>query len=79
MLPNITLLYKKYLHILYHLQGMKMIFFKVFLICTLKNQNLVENLTNLAENILKVGHGGVDGVFFFQLRELEKNIENSMT
>ena len=28
-----------------------MIFLKLFLICTFKDQNLAENLTNLAENL----------------------------
>ena len=33
----------------YHLQAMNMIFFKLFLICTFKDANLAENLTNLTE------------------------------
>ena len=36
-----------------NLQPMKMLFFKVFLICMFKDPNLAENLTNLAVNLLK--------------------------
>ena len=37
-----------YVHILHHLQAMKMIFLKLFLSCTFKDPNLAENLKNLA-------------------------------
>ena len=47
VLHNITMLFTYYLHILLHLQAMKMIFLKLFLICTFKDPNLAENLTNL--------------------------------
>ena len=50
---DITMLYTKYLHILHHLQAMKMIFLKLFVIGTFKDANLAEKLTNLAENLLK--------------------------
>ena len=39
--------------ILLHLQAMKMLFFKLFLICTLKDPNFAKKLTNLAENRFK--------------------------
>ena len=44
---------------------MKMTFFKIFLICTFKDPNLVEKLTNLAEHLKKkVELHGVHGFFF---------------
>ena len=43
-----------YLHIiLHHVQAMKIVFLKLFLICMFKDANLAEKLTNLAENLLK--------------------------
>ena len=42
-----------------------MTFLKVFLICTFKDPNLVEKLTNLAENLLKVELHRVHRVSFF--------------
>ena len=36
---------------LHHLQAMKKIFFKLFLICTFKDPDLAEKFTYLAENI----------------------------
>ena len=53
VLHDIITLFKKYWHILHHLQIMKMIFSKLFLICTCNDPNMVEKLTNLAENLLK--------------------------
>ena len=47
---DITMLYTKYLHILHHLQAMKMTFLKLFLIFTFKGAKLAEKWTNLAEN-----------------------------
>ena len=52
---------------LHHLQAMKMILLKLFLICTFKDPNLAENLTNLAENLLKIELREVHGVCFFQV------------
>ena len=40
-------------------------FFNLFLICTFKDPNLVENLTNLAENLWKNELYRVHGVCFF--------------
>ena len=39
---NIIMLYTQYLHILHHLQAMKMTFLEVFLICTFKDPKLAE-------------------------------------
>ena len=39
-----------------------MIFFKLFLIYTVKDQNSAEKLTNLEENLIKVGPRGDGGV-----------------
>ena len=47
---DITMLYTQYLHILHHLQAMKMTFLELFLICTFEEPKLAEKLTNLAEN-----------------------------
>ena len=44
-----------------------MTFLKLFLICTFKDPNLAEKLTNLAENLKKVELHGVHGVCFFQV------------
>ena len=44
-----------------------MILSKFFLICTFKDPNLPENLTNLAEDLLKNELRGVYGVFFSQV------------
>ena len=41
---DITMLFTYYLHILYHLQAVKVIFLKFFLIWTFKDQSLVMNL-----------------------------------
>ena len=48
-----TMLFTYYWHILLHLQAIKMICLKLFLICKLKDPNLAKKLTNLAENLLK--------------------------
>ena len=37
------------------LQAVKMVFIKLFLICTLKDKNVAENWTNLAESLKKMG------------------------
>ena len=37
----------------YHLQAMNMIFLTLVLICTFKDPNLAENLTNLSTNLFK--------------------------
>ena len=41
-LHDITMTFTYYSHILHHLQAMKMIFLKLFLICTFKDENLAE-------------------------------------
>ena len=53
MLHDVTMLFTKYLQILNHLQAIQMMFLKLFLICTFKDQNLAEKLTNVEENIFK--------------------------
>ena len=50
---DITMLYAYYLHILHHLQAMKMTVLELFLICTFKDPKLAEKWTNLAENPIK--------------------------
>ena len=40
---DFTMLYTKYLHILHHLQAMKMTFLKLFFICTFKDPKLRKN------------------------------------
>ena len=47
---DITMLYTQYLHILHHLQAIKMTFLKLFFICMFKDPKLAEKWTNLAEN-----------------------------
>ena len=61
------MLYTKYLHILHHLQAMKMTYLELFLICTFKDPKLAEKRTKLAENPKKIELRGVRGVRFFQV------------
>ena len=65
-----TMLFIKCLHILHHLQGINMMYFKLFLVFTFKYKNLAEKPTNLAENLKNIGSRGFDGVYFFQLWRL---------
>ena len=51
MLHDISMLFPYYSDILLHIQAMKMIFFKLFLICTFRDQSLAESLTNLEESL----------------------------
>jgi hypothetical protein len=53
VLHDNTMRFTEYLHILHHLQAMKMTFWKLFLTCKSKNPNLAEKSTSLAENLLK--------------------------
>ena len=53
---------------LLHLQGMQMKFSMLFLIFTLKDQNLAENLTNLTDTAKIVGLCRVHGARFLQLQ-----------
>ena len=61
------MLFTEYLNILHHLQAMKRAFLKLFLTCMIKNSNLVDIFTNLAENQKIVELRGVHGVCFFQV------------
>ena len=40
---------------MHHLQTVKIVFLKLFLICMFKDRNLVENYTHLAEILKKIG------------------------
>ena len=48
---------------------MKMTFLKLFLICTFKDPNLAENLTNLADTPKKLDPAGFMGLAFSNSRD----------
>ena len=61
---DITMLLTEYIHILHHLQDIKIKFLKLFLIHMYKNPNLADIFTNLAEEKKLNSTKFIEFVFF---------------